>query len=184
MRMKTTCVVFSHGKESGPHGRKIQALARVAEATGAQALSFDYREHPPGVFHDHDLPGEAERRVQQLLLTAPPRADRLVLVGSSMGGYVSAVAAQSMAVDGLFLLAPALYVPGYAVQEPEPMSKRIAIVHGWRDEVIPWENSLRFARAKGCTLHLVDGDHRLDGAIGEIESLFRAFLDQVVVAGG
>jgi hypothetical protein len=33
---------------------------------------------------------------------------RLVLVGSSMGGYVSTIASQSLKPAGLFLMAPAL----------------------------------------------------------------------------
>ena len=36
-------VVFSHGKESGPWGRKITALAEVARAEGYEAHSVDYR---------------------------------------------------------------------------------------------------------------------------------------------
>lgn len=36
-------VVFSHGKESGPTGKKIQTLLEVAVAAGAQAISVDYR---------------------------------------------------------------------------------------------------------------------------------------------
>ena len=36
-------VVFSHGKESGPWGRKISALAEVARSEGYDAHSVDYR---------------------------------------------------------------------------------------------------------------------------------------------
>ncbi len=38
-----SCVVFSHGKESGPLGRKIQRLMAVAEEFGLQTVSVDYR---------------------------------------------------------------------------------------------------------------------------------------------
>jgi alpha/beta superfamily hydrolase len=169
-------VVFSHGKESGPHGRKIQALAAVAQAAGAQTLSVNYREHPVGVHHDHDAPGEADRRVQQLLATPMPAHKHLVLVGSSMGGYVSAVAASSMMVDGLFLLAPALAMPGYAQVPAKASAPHMTIVHGWRDEIIPWEHSARWAAEACCALHLIDGDHRFDSALPEIEPLFRQFL--------
>jgi pimeloyl-ACP methyl ester carboxylesterase len=174
--MPNSVVIFSHGKESGPNGRKIEALARVARDAGAQTLSVNYREHPPGVHHDHDAPGEPERRVAQLLAMPWPAADRVVLVGSSMGGYVSAVAACTRPVHGLFLLAPALGLPGYAVQDPEPRAAHLAIVHGWGDEVIPWQHSARFAAARRGTLHLIDGDHRLDGALGTLEWLFEGFL--------
>jgi predicted alpha/beta hydrolase len=36
-------VVFSHGQESGPWGRKISALAEVARSEGYDAHSVDYR---------------------------------------------------------------------------------------------------------------------------------------------
>lgn len=172
-------VVFSHGKESGPLGAKIRALMGVAESEGALAISVDYREDPPGVRHDHDLPGEAQRRVRQLLGTTLPRARKLVLVGSSMGGFVSTVASRSLGPDGLFLLAPALDRPGYEIG-PEPVRvPRIAVVHGWGDDVVPWTGSLRFAEAHRCALHLVDSDHRLDSALPVIEGLFRDFLRRV-----
>jgi predicted esterase YcpF (UPF0227 family) len=93
-------VVFSHGKESGPFGSKIQALMAVARRYGAQVMSVDYREHPAGVKHDPNQSGEAERRVAQLLATALPQHDQLVLVGSSMGGYVSTVASQQLKPGG------------------------------------------------------------------------------------
>ena len=173
-------VVFSHGKESGPRGGKIEALSRVARTEGAQTLSVDYREHPVGTPHDHHAPGEAERRVAQLLATPLPPHERLVLVGSSMGGYGSAMAACRMPVDGLFLLAPAFAMPGYAQAEPRPEVRHTAIVHGWRDEVIPWAHSARWAAAARCTLHLLDGDHRLDAALPEIGPLFGLFLDEVL----
>lgn len=90
--MQNLLVVFSHGKESGPWGSKIQALANVAERLGGHVISVDYREHPAGVHHDQNAEGEAERRVEQLLALEPPAHLQVVLVGSSMGGYVSTVA--------------------------------------------------------------------------------------------
>ena len=90
--MKNLLVVFSHGKESGPWGEKIRALAQVAESLGAQALSVDYREYPAGIFHDQNAVGEADRRVAQLETLNLPAHHQLVLVGSSMGGYVSTAA--------------------------------------------------------------------------------------------
>jgi pimeloyl-ACP methyl ester carboxylesterase len=169
-------VIFSHGKESGPQGRKIEALSRVARGAGAQTCSVNYREHPGGVHHDHDASGEPERRVAQLLALSWSPESEVLLVGSSMGGYVSAVAASMRPVAGLFLLAPALGLPGYAVQDPAPRAAHLAIVHGWGDEVIPWQHSARFAEVRRGTLHLIDGDHRLDGVIEQLERLFAGFL--------
>ncbi|MBZ9611989.1 hypothetical protein [Rheinheimera maricola] len=35
-------VVFSHGKETGPNGRKINTLRDIAHSAGAKTLSVDY----------------------------------------------------------------------------------------------------------------------------------------------
>lgn len=178
--MKDLLVVFSHGKESGPWGSKIQALAKVAKRLGAQVISVDYREDPPGTPQDQNAAGEADRRVGQLLAINPPEHKQRVLVGSSMGGYVSTVACIRIPVDGLFLLAPAFYLPGYANQGVAPRAKKTMLVHGWSDSVVPVQNSIRFAREQRCDLYLLDGDHRLNDALPKIEPLFELFLRQVV----
>ena len=178
--MNKPLVVFSHGKESGPLGSKIRALMRVAELQGAQTLSVNYREFPDGTAIDHDAPGEADRRVAQLLATTLPAHGRLVLVGSSMGGYVSTVASQHLKPDALFLLAPAFYLPGYACQDPAPHATATLIVHGWGDDVVSPGNSIRFARQNRCALHLLAGDHRLNAALPAIEPLFALFLQGIL----
>lgn len=181
--MNEPLVVFSHGKESGPLGSKIQALMRVAEQQGARTLSVDYRAHPDGTAIDHDAPGEADRRVAQLLATTLPAHGRLVLVGSSMGGYVSTVASEHLKPDALFLLAPAFYLPGYICQDPVPCATTTLIVHGWGDDVVPPDNSIRFAHQHRCALHLLDGDHRLNAALPAIAPLFALYLQGVLAAG-
>ena len=95
--MSESRVVFAHGKESGPWGSKIQHLADIARAHGFAVESLDYS----------DLM-DATARVERLLAHAPTGAP-LVLVGSSMGGYVAAMACQTLAPDALLLMAPALY---------------------------------------------------------------------------
>ena len=173
-------VVFSHGKESGPWGSKIRTLADVVERLGGTVISVDYREHPTGTHHDQNGVGESDRRVGQLLSIQPPERTKLVLVGSSMGGYVSTVATARLKPDGLFLLAPAFYLSGYDNQDPTPHAKKTVIVHGWRDTVVPVQNSFRFSKLHQCDLHLLDGDHRLNDAMSKIEPLFEVFLKQII----
>lgn len=160
-------VHFMHGKESGPGGSKIAALATVAQQHGWDTACLDYS-------HTTD---PAARLAQLLEACAGVRAP-LLLVGSSMGGWVAAEAAMRLGADGVFLLAPALCMPGYPSQEPEVPAARTEIVHGWDDEVIPCENAIRFARLRGCTLHLVRGDHRLNARIPLLCELFGAFLSR------
>jgi len=158
-------VVFSHGKESGPWGNKISALAEVARDEGYEVESVDYR----GI----DAPQE---RVTRLLAFCRDLQGRLVLVGSSMGGHVCTAGSRLLRAEGLFLLAPAFYMPGYEELTPPPPACPITIVHGWRDEVVPVENSVRFARRYGATLHVVDSDHRLQDRIGDLLVFFEHFL--------
>lgn len=158
-------VLFAHGKESGPWGSKIQALAAVATRLGCQVDSIDYT----------DLPSP-EDRVQRLLHTLRALPAPVLLVGSSMGGYVSLVAAGQHPVQGVFLLAPALYLPGYAQQHYHAGTANVEIVHGWSDDVIAVDNVLRFARQAQCSLHVIDGDHRLNTVLEEVCGLFEVFV--------
>jgi len=163
-----TTVVFSHGKESGPWGAKITALAEVVRNLQMAVESVDYR--------GMDDPAA---RVAKLLETAGSMPASLVLVGSSMGGHVAAAAAARLKPRGVFLLAPAFYMPGFEIHTPKGVRCPVAIVHGWRDDVVPVENSIRWAREHGAALHLLDSDHRLEDQIGTIGNLLRDFLSAV-----
>jgi predicted alpha/beta-hydrolase family hydrolase len=158
-------VVFSHGKESGPWGSKILRMAAVVRDLNLGVESVDYREMAD--------PGQ---RVEKLVHIGRELKGPLVLVGSSMGGYVSAAAAASLAPRALFLLAPAFYMPGLEEYTPQDVAAPTVIVHGWRDEVVPVENSIRWAREHRATLHVLDSEHRLEDQIGPICVLLRALL--------
>jgi len=158
-------VVFSHGKESGPWGSKITAMAQVARALQFDVVSVDYR----GM---DDPLARVETLVQAVsALSAPP-----VLVGSSMGGYVSAAAVARVRVRGIFLLAPAFYMPGFEQYTPQDVPVPTAIVHGWHDDIVPVENSVRWAREHRATLHILDSNHRLEDKIEAICFLLEDFL--------
>jgi predicted esterase len=161
-------VYFNHGKESGPWGDKITRLAQVAREKGYTVESLDYT----GIM-------DANARVQKLLDSDAARARPLILVGSSMGSYVAAAASASLGPVGLFLLAPAFYLPDFPIQEPAPHADRVALIHGWNDELIPFENSVRYTHKFNATLHLVDSDHRLSSQLPLIASLFNSFLEQL-----
>src|SRR5665213_1774556 len=80
-------VVFSHGKESGPWGAKISAMAAVVRDLGLAVDSIDYR----GI----EDPGQ---RVEKLVTAGAALNGPLVLVGSSMGGHVAAAAVSRLHV--------------------------------------------------------------------------------------
>jgi len=163
-----TTVVFSHGQESGPWGTKIRAMAELARSMGCEADSIDYR----GI-------SDPARRVARLLDACADIDDMLILVGSSMGGHVATAAAGRLCAAGLFVLAPAYYMPGHEDLTPAPPGIPTCIVHGWNDDIVPVENSIRFARSCNAELHLLDGDHRLTENIDDINYHLRRFIEKI-----
>lgn len=164
-------VLFAHGKESGPWGSKIKHLAQIADQHGAKVLSPDYAAIQ-----------NADDRVRYLLSLPLVPHGKLILVGSSMGGYVSTVASETLKPSGLFLMAPAFYLDGYANQTPVSGAEHTLIVTGRQDEVIPVEYSIRFAQQHQAELHLLDGDHRLNAVLPQVGELFDHFLAKVLAA--
>ncbi len=67
-------------------------------------------------------------------------------------------------------------MPGYEPQTPKPAPCPITIVHGWRDDVVPVDNSIRFARQYRAALHIIDADHRMQDNVAQINYLFEYFL--------
>jgi pimeloyl-ACP methyl ester carboxylesterase len=168
MNRSFSTVVFSHGKESGPWGGKITAMAGVARELGCAVESVDYR--------GMDDPAA---RVEKLIGAVGGITGSVVLVGSSMGGHVSAAAAARIKPRGVFLLAPAFYMPGFEAHTPQDVACPTAIVHGWHDDIVPVDHSVRWAREHRAALHLLDSGHRLEDQIDAICSLLRAFLNDL-----
>ena len=165
---KAPLVVFSHGKETGPNGRKINTLREIAHSAGASTLSVDYtRTLDPAL------------RVKLLLNTALPEHHGLILVGSSMGGYVSTVASRTLKPDALLLMAPAFGLADYPEPYPAPLASHIAAVHGWHDEVVPVDNAIRWAKHYQAKLVLVDDDHSLHKEVGTVGELLLKMISQV-----
>jgi predicted alpha/beta-hydrolase family hydrolase len=158
-------VCFCHGRESGPWGTKIRRLARVAELFGCRVVSPDDRDTQ-----------DPDERVRRLTALVADFAEPLILVGSSMGGYVAAVASAQLHPAGLFLLAPAVGLPGYTIPAPTVTVPLVTIVHGWDDEVVPVANVLRFAAEQRAELHLLPDGHILQNRLDRIERLFADFL--------
>jgi len=159
MAIPERLVCFAHGKESGPWGTKITRLAEVARARNFDVLSPDYS-------HTHD----PKERVAHLLKLAPA-ARTLILVGSSMGAYVSAMACAALKPRALFLMAPALYFPGWD-EDPQGCPQDTVVVHGWRDDIVPVEVGIRFARARQAALHVLDSGHTLNDRLPALSELF------------
>ena len=166
--MSIPAVYFSHGQESGPWGTKIRAMSETVKALGCRIESIDYQ----GI-------ADPTQRVDKLIAACRGVREPLILVGSSMGGHVATAAASAVNAAGLFVLAPAYFMPEFEGLTPKPPDIPIVIVHGWRDDIVPVENSIRFARESRATLHLLDGDHRLTDNIAEINEYLAQFVRQI-----
>jgi alpha/beta superfamily hydrolase len=159
--------LFSHGKDSEPWNEKNLCLAEVAKQQAYAVESIDYR--------NTNNPSE---RLKMLLAFDLSAYQNVVLIGSSMGGYISTVASPIIKPQGLFLLAPAFYLRGYPETEFQPPVNTF-VVHGWQDEIVPVENAWRFSQKHRCHLQLLDADHRLISVLPEIEILFASFLQRI-----
>lgn len=144
-------LIFAHGLESGPEGRKTTWLREA----GHDVLAPDGR----GL----DLAG----RIEQLITVLRAETERRILVGSSFGGISGLVASIVAARDGrgpraILLCAPALQLPppppyGVVLAPPCPA----AVVHGTRDEIIPVDIGHAWAIEYGAAWYPRDDDHRL-----------------------
>lgn len=159
-------VCFAHGKESGPWGIKIKRLAACAEAYGLDVISPDFR-----------FSQEPQPRIDHLIAEVGERKENLILVGSSMGGYITAHACSPLNPKALFLIAPALYFPGYDA-EPENCPALTTVVHGWDDDIVSIDKSIRFCSSRKATLLALDSDHTLNDRLDDLAMIFERFLDQ------
>ncbi len=164
-------IIFSHGRSGHPHGSKIQMLSAIAQSQGCSTQSIDYTDT-----QDPDV------RAARLTGIVSTQTQAFVLVGSSMGGYASLIAAEcadKALLGGVFLMAPGLYLPRYQRQQFATDIAPVEIVHGWDDTVVLYEHSLRYARAADCPLHLLPDDHRFSRNPQRVGELFAAFLQRL-----
>jgi pimeloyl-ACP methyl ester carboxylesterase len=158
-------VVFCHGLESAPHGRKYHAL----KDAGLPVRAPD--------FQGLDLAA----RVAALEPILRDAAEPPVLVGSSYGGITAVCAAlrTGAPLAGLVLCAPALErdePPANAMQLRAPCPT--IVIHGTGDQVIPIAVSRRFAAGDDrVALVEVDDDHSLAGSLALIVAATRSFVD-------
>lgn len=175
-------IILSHGLEGNAYGRKLRWLAAVAAIRGPQVQSVAYNTFDGESDQAQTMANPLERLT---LLVSHVRAlrerspdDQLMLVGSSMGGWVSCAVSESYPVDGLLLLAPAVGLSKYPF-EPKPKSKRITVVHGFDDVIVPFQNAVDFAsQHKAKLLGLPDG-HRLQGNLVALAHEMHHLIDEI-----
>ena len=139
-------VVWLGGYRSDMTGTKAQALADWAQARGRAYLRFDFTAHgeSPG---DFDRDGTVTRwRKDALAVIDGLTEGPLVLVGSSMGGWIGTLAALARPerVAGLVLVAPAPDFTSALVEPAMTSAQRDALE---RDGAFETADGPRYGRA-------------------------------------
>jgi predicted alpha/beta-hydrolase family hydrolase len=163
-------VILSHGLDSSPDATKVSALARVAESLGWSSERPDYSD----IDARNDI-GEVSARLERLLDRASAAPKPLVLAGSSMGAFISALATLEVECVGLFLMAPPVVLEGY----PQSLDAELlptTVVHGWDDELIPAGDVVRWAQVRNDRLIMLDDSHRLAHHVEFCAEEFGRFL--------
>lgn len=167
-------VILSHGSDTGPDATKVSVLAKIAESMGWSTERPDYREDDK-LGHAGSVEPRLARLHQRIAACdAPP-----VLVGSSMGAFVSGQASLELPVAGLFLLATPALIPGNDLAFDVRLDVPTLLIHGWRDEVCPLDEIYEFAGRRELPLLIVDDDHRLSEHVDAIGRQFGSFLEQL-----
>lgn len=170
-------VILSHGSNSSPDATKVSALAALAESLGWVTQRPDYRDDDARGLAASVAPRIARLRATIEALDAPP-----LLVGSSMGAFVSALVSLDVPVAGLLLLATPSAIPGASQMLDVRLHVPTMLIHGWRDTVCPLADVRLFAARHRLSLLVVDDDHRLGASALPIAAHMRLLLDQLASA--
>jgi predicted esterase YcpF (UPF0227 family) len=157
---------FIHGYQSSPDGEKATLLKKTVDA-----IPITYRESPPEDLIISECLSRISRAIAQ--------DQKVILIGSSLGGFLAASTALSHStVKQLILLNPAIIPPEIdlatikgmplrilkEMKDPrlftEKIPATITILRGTLDDVVPDEWIIPFAQAQNATIKLYTDDHR------------------------
>ncbi|MGH8089054.1 MAG: hypothetical protein ACREPC_12360, partial [Stenotrophomonas sp.] len=166
--------ILSHGFESCPDATKVTALAEVAQRLGWTHERPDYTDLD--ALREVSSVGDVRARLQRLVEHAAAAAARgpVVLAGSSLGAYISAIASLQVPVRGLFLMVPPTRIGPMPALDAAPVPT--SVVHAWHDELIPAADVIAWAQARSARLLLVDDGHRLNNHVDASAQAFEALL--------
>lgn len=155
-------VLFFHGLESGPQGKK------------ARWLREHYNAHTPQMPSLEGLTRTLEE-ARKVLSETKPR----VVVGSSFGGAVTvALENEGLIAGPVVLIAPA--AGKLSVTNALPKGVRAVVFHSVGDPIVPYEDSVELVKASGSDVRLVSiegDDHALNGLLedGSLAKALEAF---------
>jgi predicted alpha/beta-hydrolase family hydrolase len=170
-------IILSHGLNADPDATKVSLLAAQAEAQGWQTQRPDYRDDDA-----RGIDGCVSPRIARLRATIEAMPTPPLLVGSSMGAFVSGLASLDVPVLGLLLLATPSTIPGYARAFDLRSGVPTMLIHGWRDDVCQPAGVQMLAAQRRLPLLMLDDDHRLGASMDAISLQFQRLLDQLAIA--
>lgn len=145
----------------------VQTLAKAMHALGYAALRFNFRGvgESDGVFDEG--PGELEDFMSVADFAKRRFGDvATLLAGFSFGSYVAACAAQQLQPHQLVLIAPA--VGRFPLGD---VPKQTLVVHGEKDDVVPLDDVLNWARPQQLPVVVFPGaGHFFHGALVDLQN--------------
>lgn len=169
--------ILSHGFESGPGATKVSALAEVAQRLGWSHERPDYSDldacqtvSPVG-----DVPARLQRLLERARLAAAQGP--LVLAGSSLGAYIAARVSLQVPVRALFLMVPPTRMGPMPALDAAPVP--LSVVQAWRDDRVPADEVIDWARTRSARLLLVDDSHDLAAHVDDCARAFAELLQSL-----
>ena len=173
---------YIHGYQSSPEGTKGVLFQKELHT-----LPIKYRDVPP----EELVIKDCLARISDIIHDQ----DDVVLIGSSLGGFLAAVTAVNHEnVSRLILLNPAIMPPEIDISRINSMPQRILkdmvcprllrkkfpgkviIFRGTKDDVVPDEWVLEYAKTQEATVHFIADDHRLNNSLRMLIDKIKNYL--------
>lgn len=144
-------MVYLPGKQGDINEGKIKLLRLIAKEQKILFTVIDYKKL-----------NSLNNSIDYAINVIKEKNEKIILCGSSMGGYISIVLSNYIeSIYGILLLAPAIGIDGYPDIETNIKCKNVKVIHGYNDDMVPYENVINFCINKKIEMHLVNDNHRL-----------------------
>ncbi len=179
-------VILCHGMESTKESEKLMAISRTLAEKGVRALRFDFAcsGESGGKFEEITYSGEVEDLQAAFDFLCPHQAERIGLLGSSMGGTVALLlAARDSRAKALVTIAAPIHpekITESLLSQEEVLHWRqtgFLIYHGRRINVsflddVQRLNISQAARTISCPVLVIHGDRDTTVPVDEAYELY------------